>query len=617
MTWLGLIFYGLGVLGYNATFRRLGVSPYLSWVTAFLAQILLLYGFAMLGWLTIGIWAVTILGVVMLVTWAILGRFGRGAVPFEGLHLFDGWMVGLGLVMIDVLGHSPLVHYDNFSHWAVMVKFLTFTGRLPGAHDTIISFTSYPPATALFITQFVHWVGFSEGAMLIAQFLLIWAASYSVFAVLRDRTRALTSFLLCLTIAVSYVFNINIRLNNLLVDYVLPILTVAGLVGIYVYRQRPNLQCAHVALVAASLLLVKNSATFFVAVMAIYFLAMLITQQHHSWYRNTLTVLGRFGGTLLVAALPFLWWTWHVKHTFSESKHEISAQAYSHQLSHEGGGTVLKIGHKFVAQIFSGQSLSTEGIVLINVLLVVCWLLIRWRAHQRNPLLKTLLAIDVMVLLYYGSLFGMYVLSMPYAEAIQLDGFERYMGSTVILALFIGAMVLVRSIDYAFYEQNFEKRDLRAFRSIVTKNAYQLGSFLMIFFAIIMMYSEINGTKFTNEMNRGTLPLQLAQTSRPSTVLNHDRILLVDPHAGDVDSYYAGFLANYYYFTNKGVGQENFMESPAQFKQNVQRYQYIAIPEYHHTFTVMLRKTYHQNVRTGLFKVTPAGLERVRERSGG
>ena len=130
----------------------------------------------------------------------------------------------------------------------------------------------------------------------------------------------------------------------------------------------------------------------------------------------------------------------------------------------------------------------------------------------------------------------------------------------------------------------------------------------MIFFAIIMMYSEINGTKFTNQMNRGTLPVQLAQIASPNTHLTHQRVLLVDPHPGDVDSYYAGFLANYYFFTNHSVGQENFMESPAQFKQNVQHYQYIAIPEYHHTFTVMMCKTYYQEIRTGWFKVTPTGL---------
>ncbi|AKP64640.1 mutg family lantibiotic protection abc superfamily atp binding cassette transporter permease [Levilactobacillus koreensis JCM 16448] len=610
MSWLGLLLIILSLMGYNGSIRRLGVSPYLAWITSILVQILLDYVFAMLGLLRLGLRLVTLFGVLLLVIRLILGHYGKGALKFEGVHSFDFWMVSLGLVMAYELYHSPLVHYDNFSHWAVIVKFLTFTGRLPGAHDAIISFTSYPPAMALWLTQMVTWTGYSEGAMLVAQFGLIWAASYAVFNILRDRTRGLTSFILCLTIAVSYVFNINIRLNNLLVDYVLPIITVAGLVGIYVYRKQPWHLSAHVAIFSASLLLVKNSAAFFVAVLAVYFLYELITNAQGHWYWKLFSVPARFMVTLAAALAPFLWWEWHVKTTFTESKHEISAQAYSHQLSGEGTGHIVKIGEKFLHQILSLNSLSTQGIILINVILFVAWFIIRHRNHQRNQLLGMMILLDFVFILYYGSLFGMYILSMPYAEAIMLDGFERYMSSTVILNLFIGAMVLVRALDRTFYEQDFSKRDLRAFKSIVTKNAYQLGTFLMIFFAIIMMYSEINGTKYTNIYNRGTLPIQLDKTSKPWTKLSHTKILIVDPHPGDVDSYYAGYLANYYYFTDKAVGQENFMESKSDFKKNVLRYQYVVIPEYHHTFTVMVRKVFHQHVRTGLYKVEQDGLER-------
>ncbi len=52
--WLGFAIYAIGLLGYNGTLRRLGVSPYLAWITAMLVQILILYGFAMTGWLTLG-----------------------------------------------------------------------------------------------------------------------------------------------------------------------------------------------------------------------------------------------------------------------------------------------------------------------------------------------------------------------------------------------------------------------------------------------------------------------------------------------------------------------------------------------------------------------------------
>ncbi|CAJ2236206.1 ABC transporter permease [Companilactobacillus paralimentarius] len=609
-TWIGFILYMIGLFGYNSTVRRLGVSPYLSWITSMLVQILLLYVFAMMRYLDLGIQLITYLGIVLAILWFILSITRKSQLKFEGIHLFDFWMIGLGIATGNVLWNSPLVHYDNFSHWAVMVKFMTFTGHLPGAADKLISFTSYPPATALFITQFVHWVGFSDGSMLVAQFILIWGAAYSIFAGLRDRSRALTSFILCFTLAISFVFNVAIRLNNLLVDYVLPIITIAALVGIFIYRKKPILLCAHVSLFIATLLLVKNSATFFVIMIAVYFLYILITNNKWRW-QCIFTIPLQFIISIGIGIVPFLWWSWHVKHTFPISKHQISTQAYSKQLNGESHRALLKIAHKFIEQITSFNSLSTKGILLINIVLIIAWIFVKFYQHQHNNLLGMAILLDIVFIIYYISLFGMYILSMPYAEAILLDGFERYMASTVILNLFIAAICLVRVIDRQQFEQNFQKRNTQSFKSAFTKNIYQVTTLVVAFFAITMMYSEITGTKFTNEMNHNTLPLQMKRISKPWNHLNHRKVLIVDPEVVDVNDYYAGYVGRYYYFTDKAVGQENFMMTPKQFKQAIEQYQYVAIPESHQTFTVLTKKVFHQHVVTGLFKVTKNGLVRI------
>ncbi|AVK63761.1 ABC transporter permease [Lactobacillus sp. CBA3606] len=611
MAWLGLIVFIIALIGYSGTARYLGVSPYLSWITAMLVQILLLYVFAMLGWLRLGIWLVTGLGWLLFAVRIIFGIRGKGRLKFEGLHIFDLWMITLGLAMADVLYHSPLIHYDNFSHWALIVKFLVFEGRLPGAHDAIISFTSYPPATALYLTQFTTLVGFHDGTLLVGQFLLIWAASYAIFGLLRDRTRGLMSLILCFSIAVTYVFNIAIRLNNLLVDYVLPIFTIAALVGIYIYRKQPKLLGVHVAIFTATLLLVKNSATFFVIIIGVYYLYTLIKSTNGLGLKRWWRILYRFGLSLGIGLLPFLWWERHVHQTFTVSKHEISATAYRQQLSTEGTAKILKVGHKMISQLFNLNSLSVEGILLINATLIIGWLLIRFVSHQHSNLLGILGLIDLIFITYFASLFGMYALSMPYSEAIVLDGYERYMSSTVILNLLIGAMALVRAMDYALYEQRFERRSLRTFKSIFTKNFYQMATFIVLIFAIIMMFSEINGTNYANRYNRNTLPQQMKRIAQPWYHYSRTKVLIVDPHAGDVASYYTGFVAHYYFFTNHATGQENFMESPTDFAKNVQRYDYLAIPEYHHTFSVMVKKVYHQKVRTGLFRITRHGLKKI------
>src|SRR5699024_4347385 len=117
-----------------------------------------------------------------------------------------------------------------------------------------------------------------------------------------------------------------------------------------------------------------------------------------------------------------------------------------------------------------------------------------------------------------------------------------------ILNLFIGAICFVRALDREQFEQNFQKRNTQAFKSAWTKNIYQLTTLVVTFFSITMMYSEMTGTKFTNEMNHNTLPLQMKRISKPWNHLNHHKVLIVDPELVDVDDYYAGYVGRYYYF---------------------------------------------------------------------
>lgn len=233
--------------------------------------------------------------------------------------------------------------------------------------------------------------------------------------------------------------------------------------------------------------------------------------------------------------------------------------------------------------------------------------------HRKNSLFKALLAIDVSFLVYYGSVFAMYLVSMPYAEAIQLDGLERYLSSMVILNLLLGAMVLVVSMDRTMFEQRIGRRGVRSFKNIFTKNLYQLTALVLMIFSTILMFSEINGIEYNNTLGKEQLPVQLKQIAQPSMTYNHRKVLLVDPHANDVNNYYAGYVGRYYFFSDRVIGQENFMMSPATFKKTIASYQYVVLPEWHRTFTVMLEKTYHQNYKTGLYRVSPHGLRRVQK----
>lgn len=401
-------------------------------------------------------------------------------------------------------------------------------------------------------------------------------------------------------------------MNNLLVDYILPVMAVAGVAAVYVYRKHPWWQLGTVGLIGASILLVKNSGTFYVVVMVIYLGYQVAHIARGHWWQKTIRTLGTMIAAGGMAYAPFAWWNWHVKHTFSLSKHEISATAYKSQLAHETTTQILGIGKKMIQTLFSGQSLSANGILLLNVALIVGWLIIRIWSKRRNALLKTAMWLDVMFVLYVISLFGMYVLAMPYSEAKLLDGYERYMSSIVIFGLFIAAMVAVVVMDESMAEQRYEKRSLRTFHSIFTKNAYQVMTLVLMIFSIIMMFSESNGTAYANRQNKNALPEQLNRIMTQRTKLNHDKVAIVDPHADDVANYYAGYVGRYYFFSDQVVGQENWNMSRAQFKKAVLAFDYVAIPEWHRTFSAMVKQVWGQSIKTGVFKVTKAGLVRVK-----
>lgn len=609
MSLLGLLIFSLAQIGYAGTLRRVGLNRYLVWITSIIVQTIILYIFAMLHFLTIGMRGVVIFGDILFIIRLLIILLKKSKLAFEGLHYFDAWMILMGVILGRIIYQSPLIHYDNYSHWAVIVKYLFTQGHLPIASDTIISFTSYPPAMALFITQFVTWTGFSNGGMLLGQFIVIWAGLYATFSVVRDRTRSTFTYIMCLIIALLNIFNIAIRMDNLLVDFVLPVIAAAGFAAIYTYRDSRWLQLILVFLFSSELFLIKNSGTMYIVMLGLYLIYIIARNTSGSWIKRWFFGIFQTAITIGLSYLPFLWWNTHVHTVFKAvSKHEINAQAYKQQLAGESSKIISEIGHKFLEQIFSLNSLSTKGVILVNLTLTIAWLIIRLCLKKRNNLLASLIAIDLSFIAYYISVFAMYIVSMPYAEAIALDGSERYLSSMVMLNMLLAGMVLVIALDRVMFEPRIENRGIRSYHSILTKKIYQNSGLVLIAFATIFMFSEINGLKFNQSLNQDQLPIQLSNMAQQNMNYNHHKVLLVDIHANDVENMYSGYVGRYYFFSDNLDARENFMMSNSDFNDILHRYQYVVIPEEHATFTAMIKKIYHQPIKPGIFKVTKQGL---------
>lgn len=201
-------------------------------------------------------------------------------------------------------------------------------------------------------------------------------------------------------------------------------------------------------LVVATLTLVKASATFFATIIIGYYLFEMGKRLIQSEHKILATIYAI--ATTGLSFLPIMVWKAYVKANFPITKHEVSVSAYQAIFGEKDTTIIDQISQFFVTTITSLQTLSTQGIVLTQVIVIVAYLIIRFRVQRRAPILWQLLLIDVIVIVYYLGIYAMFLFSMPTEEVLYLAGFDRYASSIVTLALGLAMMFLAREIDTHF-----------------------------------------------------------------------------------------------------------------------------------------------------------------------
>ena len=164
------------------------------------------------------------------------GCLARKKTAFPGWTL-PGICIGVLAVIFCLLTlRLKLTHYDNFSHWALIVKYLLLVEELPGAESTMIPFRDYPPGVSLIIYYICRYAGHSQGMMLLAQNSVLFACFFALAGIVEEKRRFLLYSLLGAGCAMLFYLNLTIRINNLLVDFLLPLLALASMA--YSCRER-------------------------------------------------------------------------------------------------------------------------------------------------------------------------------------------------------------------------------------------------------------------------------------------------------------------------------------------------------------------------------------------
>lgn len=580
LTLLRLTAFAVSTMGYVAFVRIFWKVPArASYVFVLCCMACLEYLAGLVGVLPIAA-VLLFFGGLFALTWVVFRKkfkvaFNRSSLNALNLAFFAG-LVALVASLID----TKFVHYDNFSHWAVVVKNMLITNRFPDAASAIIDFKSYPLGSSSFLYYFCSVVGGDQGVMLTGQVLLLFACFYSMFGVIQDSKRFLLVGLLGLCCSTMAYFNISIRVNNLLVDFLLPALALAAVAIIAAEKKRFSVACFTALPVLSLLVIVKSTGIFFAALCYAFLLerAIRLHREDHDgavFVRPALVVV-------LLSLVTLVFWNLHTAHAFAgdTSKFSYDLQNLSGLKIEKTPEQIRAIASLFLKTAVSLGGLAAQGILVFNVLALAAYLVARFALHKRWKLLQTLLALDAAILVYYAGILGMYIVSMPLDEALRLAGFDRYASSMVLF--FIGALSMraVSDVENSFYQKQGDRRDYRAFRSLFTKNLYQGATAGFALIAALMLLSELNGMNSIKAAYPESLPARVYALvgDRWEEPDNDTRYLFYSSdRENEVTNYYLPYVGRYFLFASQVDAVGSFADDA--FMGQIQTYDKFVILE--------------------------------------
>lgn len=448
---------------------------------------LFLYAGALTGMLNPSSWLVV--GAGLLGFGFFIKNVAEKNVSFPAPTLFSVCF-GSGILIFTVLTLGfRFEHYDNFSHWAMTVKSMLITDQLPDAGNQLVTFKNYPPGCAVFIYYVCKFLGNAQGVMLLAQNSILFSCFLAVFGIIKEKQRFLLYSFLGMGCSLLSYLNLTIRINNLLVDFLLPLLAMAAIA--FVYQSRDSLWKTSLCttLILGFTCIVKNTGIVFAGFVLAYYIWNIGKKKGIAAWIKAVTVCM----TVCLSLIPYTFWNLYVRCRFSgiEEKFQLAfGKQESLAVSKEQYGQITE---EFVKAAFSISNRAILAFFLCNIAAVLAVLFVRIFLKKQWKLGRVLVVVDLMAILYHIGILGLYLFSMPEEEAVRLAGFDRYACSIMVLAAGLLFMQATIDMEHSFAVRIEGNGTYRAFSSPAAKLRYQYMVLATMMIGVNFLYSEING----------------------------------------------------------------------------------------------------------------------------
>lgn len=230
--------------------RRTKISVYFLPAFTICLEITVLFCAGILNCLEMAVFLMFATGIVLIVHYLY--------VDFKGTihaYLNEGYIfliVAFCLIVIASWGQS-FTEYDNFSHWALVVKNMIQTDRYPSFADALIVFKDYPLGSASYVYFFSKIVSCSEAAQMAAQSLMMLCFVLPIFKYVEKYKTVSCIYVLLFS---NSIFCYYILITNLSVDTLLPLQGIAML--FFIFSECLVLD-AHVDTPGGGIYIIRNS----------------------------------------------------------------------------------------------------------------------------------------------------------------------------------------------------------------------------------------------------------------------------------------------------------------------------------------------------------------------
>lgn len=595
------IFFIVSLVGYTSFMRLMtSISKYHIYIVVMSCQVAILYLSSLVNILFPASLMIYFLGILLFIYSSVKAKgLTIGNLLKHTNFVTFGMLFYIGIYIVTLWNQS-LLHYDNFTHWATIVKFLYLEDRLPAVADRIISYNTYPVGSSLYLYYITKYVGFSDGIMLVGQFLIIAAAQFTIFGVVKDRRRLLPNAIIFASFGVMTYLNFSIRFNNLLVDLLIAVLAISAISILFLQEYDFFQSSFLISIILAFLVLVKTSALFFV--ICIIMSHMMTSIQNDEYEKNV-----KFYLSSLLLFIPIIFnqlWGTHVKDVFAgmaSKKHEIVAGSIASVLEGNLSTNQHIILSHYIKTVFSIHTLTSLQIIVIFSSFILFTLIIGIKFKIWKTNLIVLSTSVLMTILYYFGNLIMYLTAMPVEEAKRIAGFERYILTIIVIHFFVFIIQGVRQIDDVFYEKTYAKRNNKSFKNFTNKKLYENTTLFAILIFLGFMISDTNGMVKQNTLR----PKEQLILKRLSKEKNYEegKFLIVSDNKELVDNYFLSYYSRYQLWNSKVDARYDFMLSEDRFEKLIKKYDGIFLLNDHYTFKANVYKMTNKKIKPGYYSL--------------